>query len=153
MKVMGLTVVDSVGATVLELDGSVPGGLRGSGSRLTHDEAMFNWPLLVGSLNSFVWVCTRGVWQLSSFGTAITVSGGASATVMPVHCAGGVALASGTDQLSAAVDVQETGPDVTLGALIAAPTRFQPGDVLGLVFAGTLTGLVGVATFSMKRVA
>jgi hypothetical protein len=151
LKVHELTIIDKQGQTVLELDGTYPGGMRGVNNRLSRDEEHINWPLLAGSLNSFIWVCTRGIWQISSVATAITVSGGASATVQLVHCAGGVALASGTDQLTA-IDVQETGPDVTVGALIASPNNFYPGDVLGVVFAGTLIGLVGVLTVAMKRV-
>ncbi len=38
------------------------------------------------------------------------------------------------------------------GVLKAAPDTLNPGDRLGIVMAGTLTGLVGVLNVVVKRV-
>jgi hypothetical protein len=92
------------------------------------------------------------VWQVTGVHSNITVSGGTSAAVTVVHCAAGVAIGSGTAQLSAALDLEETGPNMQTGTLIASPTLFYPGDVLGLDFSGTLTSLVGVITIELGKV-
>lgn len=152
MKVKNLEIVDDAGATVLTLDGDVVGGIKDGSNRLFLAQKEITWQLLAASVDSFVWRCRNGVWQLEYADSNITVSGGASAAVQIVHCAGGVAIASGTAQLTAALDLEETAPNKQTGVLIATPTKFYPGDVLGLDFSGTLTGLVGVLTMGLKRV-
>lgn len=110
------------------------------------------WPLLAASVDSFIWTCTEGVWQLARATSVITVSGGSNAAVTLVHCAASVAIGSGTAQLTAVLDLEETAPNKQTGTLIATPNQFFPGDSLGVDFSGTLTGLVGCLTYVMKRV-
>lgn len=111
------------------------------------------WPLLVGSLSSFIFsnFTNNSVFRVFAVRANTTVAGGASAAVQLVHCAQGVALGSGTNQLTAGLDLTTTAPAKLAGTLIATPTDILPGDCLGVVFSGTLTGLVGCLTVALRR--
>ena len=110
------------------------------------------WPLLAGSLDSFIWVCTEGIWQIASVREAHTVVGGASAAVTVVVCPQAVAIASGVVQLTAVLDLTITAPAGRAGTLITTPTKMTVGDAVAVDFSGTLTGLVGAITVSLKKV-
>lgn len=110
------------------------------------------WPLLAASVDSYIWTCVEGVWQITAARSIISVTGGASAAVMLEYCSGVTAVGSGVDQLTAALDLQETAPDRQNGVLIASPNEIFPGDSIGADFSGTLTGLVGCLTVQIKRV-
>ena len=110
------------------------------------------WPLLAASVDSFIWVCTEGIWQVAAVREAHTVVGGAAAAVTVVVCPQAVAIASGTAQLTAVLDLTITAPAGRAGTLITTPTKMTVGDCVGLDFSGTLTGLVGAITVSLKRV-
>lgn len=144
-------VVDRLGVPIFTADGN-DGMPKGRNGWYISDWITVQSELLAASVDKFIWRCYRGVWQIIDVHSNITVSGGSNAAVMPVHCAGGVAIASGTAQLSAALDLEETPPNMQVGTLIATPNKFYPGDVLGLDFSGTLTALVGAITIALARV-
>ena len=108
--------------------------------------------LLAASVSGFIAVVHNGIWAVASVATAHTVVGGSGATVIPVVCPQRVAIASGVEQISAAVDLTVTAPSGGFGTLIASPTAMTRGDALGLKFAGTLTGLVGCYDIILKRI-
>ena len=107
--------------------------------------------LIATSVDTYLWTCPEGIWEVSRAEAIVSVTGGSGADVMVEHVTGVVAPASGTDQLTAVIDIQETAPFKALGTLIATPTPFLPGDTLVVYFTGTLTGLVGAITITMKR--
>lgn len=111
-----------------------------------------NIPLLATSVDSFWWVCQEGTWRVASVAEAHTVVGGSGATVNVVVCPQAVAIASGTAQLSAALDLTVTAPAKAFGTLIASPTDIRRGDCIGIDMSGTLTGLVGILSIMIKRV-
>ena len=110
------------------------------------------WPMLAGTIDSFIWVCTEGVWQVAAVREAHTVVGGASCAAQLYVCPQAVAIASGVAQLTAVLDLTITAPAGRAGTLITTPTKMTVGDCLALDLTGTLTGLVGVLTVSLKRV-
>lgn len=88
-----------------------------------------------------------GSWQLISVRATATAAGGASGTVTVEWLTGTTAGGSGTAQLTAALAIGSTyTPNTVLnGTLISSPSIMIGGtDRLGLVFAGTLTGLAGL---------
>lgn len=146
---IGTKIVTPLGVTLFEADSL---GLKDASSRYLSFYQERTFPLLAASVDSFIWTCIDGVWVLEAAVTAHTVVGGSGATVQLVHCASSVAIASGTAQLSAAIDLTVTAPAEQYGTLIASPTQFLRGDSLGIDMSGTLTGLVGVLTYRMKRI-
>lgn len=75
-------------------------------------------------------------------------------TVMVKKVPSGTALASGTDTLSAGIDLTATVDTNQSGSLHGTPANYQlaAGDSLGLVTTGTLTGVDAVAvTVKLKR--
>jgi len=69
--------------------------------------------------------------------------------VVSPQCA---AIASGTAQLAAAVDLTAVAPSHVFPALIASPTLIMRGDGVALDYSGTLTGLVGTLSITLGRV-
>lgn len=108
--------------------------------------------LLAASVDAFVAGFHDGTWAVASVFEAHTVVGGSSAAFNVVVCPQHIAIASGTAQLSAGLDLTTTAPNAAFGTLIASPTPLARGDVLGLDFSGTLTGLVGVYDIVLKRI-
>lgn len=108
-------------------------------------------PLIATSVDTYVWTNPEGVWEVSRAESIISVTGGTGADVMVEVCSGVTALTSGVDQLSAVLDLEETAPDKQVGTLIATPTSIFPGDNVSVYFTGTLTGLVGNLTITLKR--
>jgi len=49
---------------------------------------------------------------------------------------------AGVDQLTGTMDLSGTADTPVLGVVIAEPTLISPGDRVGIVLAGTLTGLI-----------
>jgi hypothetical protein len=127
-------------------------GMQDGSARLASHWQMISWQLLAGSLASYMWTCKEGIWQVQDVEAVVSVTGGASATVDVLVCAGVTAPGSGTTQLTAVLDVQETAPFRARGTLIAAPTQLFRGDSVAVNFGGTLTGLVGLLSVQMKRV-
>lgn len=138
-----------VAPTIFEIDET---GMRDGTGRYVSAWQKYNWPLLVGSISTFVWHCHEGIWQLQSVSAQYTVVGGSGATVTLVACPQCVAIGSGTAQLTAPLVLTTTAPTYTFGTMVASPAFLSRGDALAVLFAGTLTGLVGNLTFVMKRV-
>jgi hypothetical protein len=127
-------------------------GLRDSLGRYFSPYHTLDWPLLVGSISSFIWHCHEGLWQVHSVSEAHTVVGGAGCTATLVVCPQAVAIGSGTAQLTAVLDLTVTAPAYRFGTLIASPTIMSRGDALAVLMAGTQTGLVGVLHTLLKRI-
>jgi hypothetical protein len=127
-------------------------GLRDSTGRYFNPFHILSWPLLVGSISSFVWHCHEGLWQVNSVSEAHTVVGGAGAAASVVVCPQAVAIGSGVAQQTAVFDLTITAPTYRFATLIASPTVMSRGDALAVLFAGTLTGLVGTLQITLKRV-
>ena len=64
--------------------------------------------LIATSVDTYLWTCPEGIWEVSRAEAIVSVTGGAGADVMVEHVTGVVAPASGTDQLTAVIDIQET---------------------------------------------
>lgn len=109
--------------------------------------------LLASTVSQSIFIADDN-WQVVGVQVVPNVIGGAGATVTVEVCTGLTAPGSGVAQLSAALVIGSTATahKVLAGALIAAPTTMQKGDRLGIVMAGTLTGLVGMLTIAIKRV-
>lgn len=87
---------------------------------------------------------------------AVAGADAGAVTLMLKKVASGTAKASGTDMLSAGINMKATADTNQLGALSATPanTRLAAGDSMGVVPTGTLTSLDGVTlTVEMQRVA
>lgn len=127
-------------------------GLRDSLGRYINPYHTLDWPLLVGSLSTFVWHCHEGLWQVHSVSEAHTVVGGAGAAASVIVCPQAVAIGSGVAQQTAVLDLTLAAPTYRFATLIASPTVMSRGDALAVLFAGTLTGLVGVMHILLKRI-
>jgi hypothetical protein len=111
-----------------------------------------DWPLLVGSISSFIWHCHEGLWQVHSVSSVHSVVGGAGAAASVIVCPQAVAIGSGVAQQTAVLDLTITAPTYRFATLIASPTVMSRGDALAVLMAGTLTGLVGVLHILLKRI-
>ncbi len=80
------------------------------------------------------------------------VIGGSGATVTVEVLTGTQAPGAGVAQLTAPLALNGTAHQVVTGTLIAAPTTAAAGNRIGIVMAGTLTGLVGYVTVAIQRV-
>lgn len=85
-------------------------------------------------------------------GARYTVAGGSGASLDVEKLTGTTAPGSGTTQLTAAIALTGTANTNLNGTVIASPAAFAVGDSIGLVLAGTLTGLVNLmATIVVER--
>src|SRR5215471_11616118 len=140
-----LTMVDARGSVLWDVDPSV--GAKDFGARVIDGVESVTVSLLAAmAVNGFIWTVHEGIWRVG------TVAGSAGATAQVVVCPQSVAVASGTVQLAAALDLTIVAPVVRFGTLIAPPTLMTRGDSLGYLMTGTLTNLVGVLTVNMWRV-
>jgi len=81
-------------------------------------------------------------------------SDGGAVTLMVVKVPSGTAKASGTDMLSAGINLKGTANTNASGSLHATAANYQgdAGDGIGLVASGTLTAVDGVSvTVEIKR--
>lgn len=146
-----LRVVDNVGNTVFVADGDSQGAKDRDGA-IFHAEESVSWPLLASSVDTYIWSPRVGTWVVVGATSQISVSGGTGANVQVRVCTPATAVASGTAQLTTALDLEETAPNRQVGAMVAAPGVIAPGDQVALDFSGTLTGLVGQITVYLKRI-
>jgi hypothetical protein len=146
------TLKNLAGVTQVDYD-PILGGLKDGTGKMHLTWLDKSWPLLAASVDSYIWTCIEGIWQLYAVGESHTVVGGSGATVQLVVCPGSVAIGSGTAQLTAALDLTVTAPAKSFGTLIASPTLMYKGDSLAVDLSGTLTGLVGQLTYLLKRIA
>lgn len=148
----GEDIVNRVGGgLILRLDERGIGDVNGD---LATFHNSYIWQLLASSVDSYIWTngFTSSVYRLFAVRANTSVAGGAGANFQIVHCAQGAAIGSGTPQLTTTVDLTATAPGKLSGVLIATPTDILPGDALALDLSGTLTGLVGVLTFFLRKV-
>jgi hypothetical protein len=148
----GEDIVNRVGgALILRMDERGIGDVNGD---LVTFHPSYIWQLLAGSVDSYIWTngFTAAVYRLFAARVNTTVAGGAGANLQIVHCAQGGAIASGTPQLTGVIDLTVAAPGKLSGVLIASPTDILPGDSLAVDFNGTLSPLVGVLTFFLRKV-
>lgn len=116
--------------------------------------------LMAASVDKWIFVADRA-YQVMGFGEVHSVIGGASAVVTPrkVTAAGtaapGDAAGATVKELTAAAIGLETTINVSQAPALsatAADLLLAAGDKVGLNFNGTLTGLVGHLTMSLKPV-
>jgi len=145
-----LKVVDkNTGNTILNID---EGGFKDSGDRVYSPFEFLFDRLFATPLAAYMWRCIEGVWRVAGVGADCSVTGGAACTVDVLVCSAAVAPGSGTTQLTAAIDIEETAPFQRNGTLIAAPTNIFPGMLVARVIAGTPGSLEGVLTVQLKRI-
>lgn len=116
--------------------------------------------LLAASVDKWVFVAQRAC-KLVGIKEIHSVVGGSGAVVTPrkvlaaTVAAPGAAVAAGITELTTAAIGLETTADTTQTPTLTATIAdrsFAAGDKLGLNFAGTLTGLVGSATFQFQYI-
>lgn len=99
------------------------------------------------AVDQHAWICPDlgCKWQLASVEEVHRVVGGASAAVMPEKATGTTAPGSGSDLLTAAIDLTATVDTVVSATLTTTEANrlFVPGDRIVLDFSGTVTGLAG----------
>ena len=99
------------------------------------------------AVDANAWICPDlgCKYQLLSVEEVHSVVGGAAAAVMPEKATGTTAPASGTDLLTAALDLTASVETVRNGTLTATESArvFAPGDRIVLDFSGTVAGLAG----------
>jgi len=150
LTIRGRANTAGVTSVVAEMDEL---GLRDNTGRYFSPYQLISWPLLVGSISSFVWHCHEGLWQVHSVSGAHTVVGGSGAAASVIVCPQCVAIGSGVAQQTAVLDFTITAPTYRFATLIASPTVMSRGDALAVLMAGTLTGLVGMLQILLKRIA
>lgn len=148
----GLRIVDLSGNQIVAIDGNDNGIISPRGFYYP-DEMKVEVQLRATSVTSYISFINHGVWQVQRVLAGVSTNGGAGATAQITHCVGATAPGSGTVQLAAAIDLNAGTPPYILGAApIASPTKYRPGDSMGLLMAGTLTALVGALTVYLKRI-
>jgi len=81
-------------------------------------------------------------------------TGSNAATLQVVRVPSGTAVGSGTNLLATAINLQTTADTITTAFPSNPALVLTPGDSLGLLFTGTLTGLANIAvTTVVARVA
>jgi hypothetical protein len=146
-----LKVVDKSGNTVLTIDEN---GFK-DGATIPRVYSPFEFlfdRIFATPLAAYMWRCFEGVWQVAAVGADCSVTGGASTTLDVLVCAAAVAPGSGTSQLTAAIDIEETAPFQRNGTLIASPTLIFPGMLVARVYAGTVASVEGILTVQIRRV-
>lgn len=147
---MAHTVVNRAGQVVFDIDPRL--GPTDGLSRVMDGLESVSIALAATPTSGFLWTCHEGIWRVGTVSAAHTVVGGAGAAMQVAVCPQSVAPASGTNQLTAALDLTITAPAARFGTLIASPTLLTRGDSVAFVGSGTLTGLIGNLTVNMWRV-
>jgi hypothetical protein len=149
--VSNIKVVDKSGNTVINVDEN---GFR-DGSTISRVYSPFEFlfdRIFATPLAAYMWRCFEGVWQVTNVGADCSVTGGASTTADVLVCAPAVAPGSGTSQLTAVIDIEETAPFQRTGTLIASPTLIHPGMLVARVYAGTVASVEGILTVQIRRI-
>lgn len=107
--------------------------------------------LLASTVSQSVFIADDN-YQVVGVQAVPNVVGGAGATVNVEVCTGTQAPGAGTAQLTAALALTGTANAVVAGTVVAPPATIAAGQRVGIVMAGTLTGLVGVVTIQLQRV-
>lgn len=145
-----MKVVDkATGATIFTVDET---GIRDSSSRVFQPSEFIFDRIAPTPLAAYIWACLEGVWQIQAVRADMSVTGGASCTVTVLVCPPGTAPGSGTAQLTAPIDIEETAPFSVSGTLIASPTPIFPGMIVSRLIAGTVGSVEGSLTIQLKRI-
>src|SRR5437660_11121885 len=107
--------------------------------------------LVATTVSTSIFTCDD-TYQVASCTAVAETLGGAASTVTVERLTGVQAPGAGVAQLSAALALNATAHQVQNGTVKANPDTFQIGDRVGIVMAGTLTGLVGMVTVTPNRV-
>ena len=114
--------------------------------------------LLAASVDKWVFIANRA-YEVVSIEEVHSVVGGASAAVkarkvLNVSAPGASAGANVVEFATAAFDLTAAVNTVQTATLSATASDYQlaDGDKIGLDFSGTLTGLVGVLTITLKAI-
>ncbi len=107
--------------------------------------------LLASTVSQSIFIADDN-YQVVGVQAVPNVAGGSGATVTVEVCTGTQAPGSGTAQLTAALALNGTINTVVAGTLVASPATVASGQRIGIVMAGTLTGLVGTITIAIQRV-
>lgn len=108
-------------------------------------------PLLATTVSQTIFIADDS-YQVVGVQAVADVLGGAGATVTVEVLTGVQAAGGGVAQLTAALALNGTARQVVTGTVVAAPTTAVSGNRIGIVMAGTLTGLVGSVTIAIQRV-
>ena len=145
-----IQVVDKyTGATILTVDET---GMKDSQSRVFQSSEFIFDRIFATPLAAYMWTCLEGVWRVQAVNANMSVTGGAGCTVTVLVCPNGTAPGSGTAQLTAPMDIEETAPFSVNGTLIAAPTAIFPGMSVARLIAGTVGSVEGLLTVQLKRI-
>lgn len=128
-------------------------GLKDASNRIFNAQVNLAVPLLATPVANYIWRCRAGVWQVEYVDALVRVTGSTGCTCDVLVCQQVEAVASGVSQLAAVMDLEETAPFQAIPALIATPTQIFPGDSVAFNYGGTATGLIGLLTVIVKRVA
>lgn len=108
-------------------------------------------PLVATTVSQTIFIADDS-YQVVGVQAVADVIGGAGATVTVEVLTGTQAPGGGVAQLTAPLALNGTAHQVVTGAVVAAPTTAVSGNRIGIVMAGTLTGLVGSVTIAIQRV-
>lgn len=107
--------------------------------------------LAATTVSTSIFICDD-TYQVAGCAAVAEALGGAGATVTVERLTGVQAPGGGVAQLTAALALNAVAHQVQNGVVKANPDTFQPGDRVGIVMAGTLTGLIGQVAVTLKRV-
>lgn len=109
-------------------------------------------PLGLSLITSQIIFVSDNTYKISGVQCAYSVRALVGGTLQVTVDTGTTAPGGGTNQLSSTINLSGTLNSVLSGSLIGNPTTINPGDRLGISFGGTLTGLLGNCTVTLKRV-
>jgi hypothetical protein len=107
--------------------------------------------LAATSVSTSIFICDD-TYQIASCTAVAETLGGAASTVTVERLTGVQVPGAGVSQLTAPLALNSVAHQVQTGALKTNPDTFAKGDRVGIALAGTLTGLVGAVTVTLKRV-
>lgn len=117
-------------------------------------ELFINLPLVAGSADGDLWIATDK-YTVASVKHSVSV-GASGATLILRKCSTTTAPASGTTLFTStnSLDLNVTANTVTTATLstVAGVNAFAAGDRLAADFSGTLTGLIGICTITLRRI-
>lgn len=105
-------------------------------------------PVTASSVDSVVWIADNS-YTLTAIRHVVS-TGASGATAVVKKCTGTTAPASGTAMHSGSMDLNATA-NTTTSTTVGATSTVTAGDRIALDFSGTLTGLVGCVTLTLKR--
>lgn len=105
-------------------------------------------PLKASDVDTAVWIADNS-YTLTAIRHMVS-TGASGATITVKKCTGTTAPASGSAMHSGTLDLNATANTV-VSTTVGATNTVVAGDRIAFDYGGTLTGLVGVATLTLKR--